>query len=414
MSDFTMKHVFISHASADATKAAALCKALEDRGFRCWIAPRDIDPGKQYGEEIIRGIEHADGMVLMLSAKSNTSPHVRDEAERAKHYGKRLIPFRIEDITPSKSLEFYVATSQWIDAHGAKWGEGVDRLAAAISKMEGQAPLSNTAAKPASSGRKSARWVAAACLAVALIGISAWAIRHAGSSEAGHTAAAALHTNAGNADATVINLGGERLPVPKAGIHPNDSELVPRYHALVIGINAYTDYGTQGWDNLNTAANDAREVAKILNQQYGFDVTQLLDESATRANIMQQLDTIATSYPDQAILIYYAGHGFYKEEVDQGYWIPSDARRITPEGRDAKQDWIWNSTLQEMLNTTPSKHVLVIADSCFSGSLFRGSAEEALKAHDAQWYRRAIKKDSRYLITSGGLEPVLDGGGAGH
>ncbi len=114
------KLVFISHASSAAKKARALCEALEAKGFGCWIAPRDIDPGGQYGEEIIRGIEQTRGLVLMLSEKSNASPHVRDEAERAKHYAKRIIPFRIEDIISSRSLEFYIATSQWIDAYGGK------------------------------------------------------------------------------------------------------------------------------------------------------------------------------------------------------------------------------------------------------------------------------------------------------
>ncbi len=169
------------------------------------------------------------------------------------------------------------------------------------------------------------------------------------------------------------------LPVPDTGLHPNLSQLVPRYHALVIGINEYANHGAAGWDNLRTTVNDARVVARTLNEQYGFAVTMLLHAAATRSGIMQELDTIATAYPDEAILIYYAGHGFYKEDVDQGYWIPSDARRKTDDGRPAKQDWVWNSTIQEMLNSTKSKHVLMIADSCFSGALFRHSSAHRLQ-----------------------------------
>ena len=139
-------------------------------GFGCWIAPRDIDPGKQYGEEIIHGIESTDGLVLMLSETSNESPHVRDEAERAKHYGKRVIPFRIEDIAPSKSLEFYIATSQWIDAFGNKWGDGVDLLAQTIAKMANQpAPAKRAAPKTSASDKKPTGMIMAACAAAVVV-----------------------------------------------------------------------------------------------------------------------------------------------------------------------------------------------------------------------------------------------------
>jgi hypothetical protein len=412
MSDDKRKRVFISHASVDAKKAGELCKAIEGMGYPCWIAPRDIAPGKQYGEEIIRGIESTDGLVLVLSKKSNESPHVRDEAERAKHYGKRIIPIRIEDIQPSKSLEFYIATSQWIDAFGAQWESGVDRLAGTIAEMAGEEAPPPSATAGASPTKKPTAMIGIGCTLALIIGIGVWATNN----RAGKDQEAQPHPNEDGNDVTQQvsdDRGVVRLKVD-AGVHPNASELIPGYHALVIGINQYANFGTKGWSDLQTARNDARQIADQLNTEYGFDVRLLVDEAATRDTILQELDAIATSYPDDAILIYYAGHGYYKEDVGQGYWIPSDARKNTEDGTLAKQDWIWNSTIQEILNSTKSKHVLMIADSCFSGSLFRGAADEELMAREGQWYRRAIAKDSRYLITSGDMEPVMDGGGGGH
>ena len=84
------------------------------------------------------------------------------------------------------------------------------------------------------------------------------------------------------------------------------------------------------------------------------------------------------------------------------------AKRVNQ--RYAKEDWIWNVMITKMLNASPARHILVIADSCFSGSLFRGEPTEGHKA-DAHWYQRALAKPSRYLITSGDMEPVLDTGG---
>ncbi len=414
MTESNKKLVFISHASADAKKAGEICSALETLGLGCWIAPRDIDPGKQYGEEIIHGIESTQGLVLVLTRKSNESPHVRDEAERAKHYGKRIIPFRIEDITPSKALEFYIATSQWIDAFGSEWDKGIDLLAGTISKMAGQEPPASPVRPGRRSGRKPVGIIAAACVAVLAVGIGGWALLKrpalSPSSEFAADTAPRVTQETGAADS--LNRGVVMPASPKR--HPDADGLIPDYHALVIGINKYASYGADGWDSLRSARRDAEEVARILNEKYGFSVTRLLDEQATRANIMAALDNIATGNENDAIMIYYAGHGYYKEDVDQGYWIPADARRKTSDGRPAKEDWVWNSTITEILNSTSAKHVLLVADSCFSGSLFRGATDDDILKHHNQWYRRAISKDSRYLITSGDLEPVLDGGGGGH
>lgn len=184
---------------------------------------------------------------------------------------------------------------------------------------------------------------------------------------------------------------------------------VPSYRALVIGVNRYQPVvNGEGWQALQSARADAESVSRVLASDYGFKVQTLLDGEATRSAILNALDDMATSGTDGADLIYFAGHGYFDEKLQEGYWIPADARKTTG-GREAKEDWLWNSTLTRLISASRARHVLVLSDACYSGSLFRGN--EPLSARNSQaWYERAIAKPSRYLITSGGIEPVLDSG----
>ena len=202
--------------------------------------------------------------------------------------------------------------------------------------------------------------------------------------------------------------GASGLPL----VRSEQKASLPAYRALVIGINQYAQFGGDGWQTLNSARLDAEEIAKTLADNYGFHVQTLLDGEASRGAILNALDEMAISGADGADLIYFAGHGYFDDKLQEGYWIPADARKSV-DGRQAKEDWLWNSTITRLINASQARHVLVMSDACYSGSLFRGG-DEPLVAHSGQaWYERAISKPSRYLITSGGLEPVLDSG-AGH
>jgi len=104
-----MSHdVFISYSSQDKTTADATCAALEAAGIRCWIAPRDIIPGGEWGEAIIDAIAQARAVVLIFSANANDSSQIRREVERAVHKGIPIIPLRIEDTAPTRSLEYFI------------------------------------------------------------------------------------------------------------------------------------------------------------------------------------------------------------------------------------------------------------------------------------------------------------------
>jgi len=98
--------VFISYSSQDKPIADALTARLEQDKTRCWIAPRDVLPGIPYAESLSEALAASRLMVLILSARSNESQHVMREVESAVSHGIPIIPFRIEDVRPSKSLDY--------------------------------------------------------------------------------------------------------------------------------------------------------------------------------------------------------------------------------------------------------------------------------------------------------------------
>jgi hypothetical protein len=127
--------VFISHSSRDKAIADAVCARLEGRGIRCWIAPRDVQPGLPYGEAIIDAIHNCRIMVLLLSSSANNSIHIAKEVERAVSHGATLIPLRIEAVMPGKSLDYFIGSVHWLDALTPPMEHHLDNLAATILKI---------------------------------------------------------------------------------------------------------------------------------------------------------------------------------------------------------------------------------------------------------------------------------------
>lgn len=128
--------VFISHSSENAELAKELCGKLENNGFPCFLAPRDIRSGFEYAEEIINGIDGSDVMVLLLSEASNSSPHVLREVERAVSKKKTIIVYKLEEVQLSKSLEYFLMTHQWVND---KPGRDFDEIVRRVSEYAEQA-----------------------------------------------------------------------------------------------------------------------------------------------------------------------------------------------------------------------------------------------------------------------------------
>ncbi len=169
-----------------------------------------------------------------------------------------------------------------------------------------------------------------------------------------------------------------------------------RYYARVIGNNAYTNLPT-----LQTAVNDANALSELLRTRYGFEVTTLLD--ASRAETLQALARYRRLLrEDDNFLIYYAGHGWLDEDADRGYWLPVDATQ------DDDVFWIANESITSKTRAMSAKHVIVIADSCYSGKLSRGIHVNQDKPG---YLERLAERRARVVLTSGGVEPVSDSGG---
>ncbi len=126
------KYIFITHSSHDGEKAKKVRDYLETNGIQCWMAPRDIPVGAEWAEAILEGIENASGMLLVFSSNSNNSPQVRREIERAIHNNIPIFPVRIENVVPSKAMEYYISSNHWMDAFGGNLEVNLLKLVTAI------------------------------------------------------------------------------------------------------------------------------------------------------------------------------------------------------------------------------------------------------------------------------------------
>jgi uncharacterized caspase-like protein len=178
------------------------------------------------------------------------------------------------------------------------------------------------------------------------------------------------------------------------------------YHALIIGNQRY-----QKLPSLDTPENDAKALGELLKGKYGFSVTTILN--ATRYEILSELNQLRAKLTDKDnLLVYYAGHGQLDRANMRGHWLPVDAEE------DSDANWISSVSVTDILNAMTVRHALVIADSCYSGAMTRGAIGqlEAGMSEEARlnWLKAIAKARSRTALTSGGLRPVLDGGGGAH
>ena len=170
------------------------------------------------------------------------------------------------------------------------------------------------------------------------------------------------------------------------------------YYGLIIGIDKYNDGEIPDLDN---PVNDAQKLYHTLTQKYNFKEEHIkFLKNATRADIISSLDELgAVITPEDNLLIFYAGHGWWDSKASNGFWLPADADRYV------KTNWFRNSTLVNYLKEINSKHTLLITDACFGGSIFKtrsafGSREKA--------YEKLYELPSRKAMTSGTLTEVPD------
>lgn len=173
------KPVFISYSSDDRLIAETICHALEKQGVACWIAPRDIPPGSNWGGTIVEAVGRSKALIFVFSNHSNHSPQVLREIERAVHKRVPVLPFRIEEVTPSPDLEYFISSCHWMDAFPPPAEQYVERIYDALRPILGgknageapvSAPASNSQASPAPAGWGAmARWKAIGVVGLILL-----------------------------------------------------------------------------------------------------------------------------------------------------------------------------------------------------------------------------------------------------
>ena len=193
---------------------------------------------------------------------------------------------------------------------------------------------------------------------------------------------------------------------PDTKITTADAGRFGRYHALIIANSQYS-----ALDDLVTPANDGNAIADILTNQYGFNVTKLFD--ATRYDMLTALNNLRRELNDNDnLLIYFAGHGAFDKANNRGHWLPTDAEH------DSTANWVSTIDITDIVNAMSAKHVLVVADSCYSGALTRAENTELDPGMSEQlrdkWLTAVAQTRSRHLLTSGGVKPIVDDGGNGH
>jgi hypothetical protein len=135
------RDVFLSYSVKDKVVADAIVARLEAESVTCWVAPRDVVPGADWGESIINAIESSRIMILIFSKSANESPQIKREVERAVNKEVYIIPFRVDDIAPAKKLEYFISTSQWMDAFAPPLERHLDNLAKTVKAVLTSPPL---------------------------------------------------------------------------------------------------------------------------------------------------------------------------------------------------------------------------------------------------------------------------------
>ncbi|HOO98916.1 MAG TPA: caspase family protein [Bacteroidales bacterium] len=187
-------------------------------------------------------------------------------------------------------------------------------------------------------------------------------------------------------------------PEPLEGEHSGPGSAVGKYFALLIAVNEYKDPGIVSLDN---PVSDAEGLYSTITTFYSFDPQNIIFlKNPDRSEIIIAFDEISKKITrDDNLLIFYAGHGLWDNKKRLGYWLPADA------GRSNTAFWIYNSTIQDLIKSIPARHTLLIADACFSGSIFK--TRKAFS--DApQSIEKLYDLPSRKAMTSGMMTEVPD------
>jgi uncharacterized caspase-like protein len=170
--------------------------------------------------------------------------------------------------------------------------------------------------------------------------------------------------------------------------------------AVLVGNNAYA----APIPPLETPIADVSKIADVLQSRFGFETKIVKD--AGKAKIIEALNTVAAeAKPNDSVLLLYAGHGYLMDDIKMGYWIPVDASVKTAQG------WISNSDISKLLAAIPARQLILVSDSCYSGSLTK---EQKISQGKEMNPDEILEQRSVLVLSSGADEPVSDEGKEGH
>ncbi|MEQ9423005.1 MAG: caspase family protein [Cyclobacteriaceae bacterium] len=191
------------------------------------------------------------------------------------------------------------------------------------------------------------------------------------------------------------NIALKKFIINRKSDTENYDYTVAKNFLFVVGIDDY-----QEWPTLNNAVKDGNDLASIMMENYDFkfsDITFLKNEQATKNNIYKGLrGMIEKVSPQDNLMIYFSGHGHFDELLNEGYWIPTEAQH------DAPGDYLSNTSILKIIESINTQHTFLVADACFSGSLFAD-------AQRGGYYDKVDRFKSRWGLASGRLEAVSDG-----
>lgn len=207
----------------------------------------------------------------------------------------------------------------------------------------------------------------------------------------------------GGRDLVCVPPAASAVVLPPPDVRPVVSFIpeIERKVAVVIGVNDYVDPDVP---SLDTALPDAQAIGQQLQDQFGYSVKTI--PNGTRADIVGALNSLAREVgPNDSVTVYYAGHGYLNEKTGAGYWIPADGKAASP------ANWLSNRDITRLLNNIPARQMMLVSDSCYSGSLTKEvlTGSTAIANPSDVLNRRTVT-----VMSSGGEEPVSDEGKNGH
>lgn len=186
------------------------------------------------------------------------------------------------------------------------------------------------------------------------------------------------------------------VPKPAADATP----MVRKRIAVLVGNNDYK----MPIPGLDTPIADVEKIADVLRSRFGYDAQVV--KNASKAQIIEALNRVATeAKPEDSVLLFYAGHGYLMDDTKMGFWIPIDASVKTA------ANWISNTDISKLLAAIPSRQLILVSDSCFSGSLTK---EQKVTYSSKPKPEEVLRRRSVLVFSSGGDEPVSDEGKDGH